>query len=288
MNSLSKLVPLSGALAMAAGMYARWIEPTWLRVTPVTVPLPNLPPAFDGYRIVHLSDIHLGTGLTPQYLRAVVQTANRERPDLLVLTGDLISIRGNGIEDAGAALAKLHAPDGVWAILGNHDYAASPRWIAALLDDAGIRLMINEHHVLRRGDDRLLLVGIDDVVRGMPDLCAALADAPEGVPAVLLAHEPDYAFTAAADPRITLQLSGHTHGGQVRLPGFGSLILPVMGHSFAAGLHRVHHLTVYITTGIGTGFFSFRFNCRPEIAVLTLVRGPREWLPARNHVRPVP
>ncbi len=287
MKRFSGLVTISGALA-AAGVYGRWVEPVWLRVRRETIPLPNLPPAFDGYRIVQLSDIHLGIPLSQRYLSAVVAVANRERPDLIAFTGDLTTARRDEIEAGGDVLAGLRAPDGVWAVLGNHDYYGGVQRVADVFEAAGIRLLVNEHHVLRRGDDRLLLAGIDDVVQGMPDLGAALAGAPPHAPVILLAHEPDFAYVAAADPRIALQLSGHTHGGQVRLPRFGALILPKLGRSFPMGLHRVRHVMLYVTTGIGTGYFVFRFNCRPEIAVLTLVRGPRAWLPPRNHVRPRP
>ena len=282
MKLLDRLIALAGALA-ATGVYARWIEPHWLRITRLKVPLPNLPPAFDGYRIVQLSDIHLGVPLTQRHLLPVIQAANRERPDLFVMTGDLATARRNETDAAAGILARLDAPDGAWAILGNHDYAPGPRHIEALLNAADIRLLVNDHHMLQRGSDRLALAGIDDAMRGMPNLCAALTGVPDQVPVILLAHEPDFAYTAAGDSRVALQLSGHTHGGQVRLPGLGALILPRLGHAFPVGLHRVHHLTLYVTTGVGTGYFALRFNCRPEIAVITLVRGPREWLPPRNH-----
>lgn len=280
--------PLAGAAGVLAALslYAWRVETRWLRVTRLTLPVPDLPPAFDGYRIAHLSDLHLGVPVTQRFLPAVVARANREQADLIAITGDFGTGQRDGLAAGEPVLARLDAPDGVWAVLGNHDYYVGPDAVEALLGRAGIRLLRNAHGMIRRGGARLVIAGIDDAIYGFPDLGATLAGVPEGQPVILLAHEPDYARFAAADTRVVLQLSGHTHGGQIRLPGRGPLMLPQLGHMFPAGAFLVERLALYVTSGTGTGRFAMRFNCRPEIAVITLVRGelPRH---STNGARPV-
>jgi uncharacterized protein len=268
-----RLSPLLGAGLAALGWYTWRVETRWLRIRRMTLPVPDLPPAFDGYRIGHISDLHLGVRLTQDYLPQVVQAANREQPDVLAITGDFATAQRDGFAAARPVLAGFHAPDGVWATLGNHDYYAGVARVTGLLDAAGINLLCNGHTTLRRDGSALVLAGVDDVIYGIPDLDAALGGAPADAPVILLAHEPDFARAAIAEPRVVLQLSGHTHGGQVRLPGVGPLLLPKLGHLYPAGAFRVGRLALYVTTGTGTGRFVLRFNCRPEIALITLVRG---------------
>jgi predicted MPP superfamily phosphohydrolase len=260
-----------GAALAAAGWYAWRIEPRWLQITRLTLPVADLPPAFEGYRIVQLSDLHLGVRFIQEYLPVVVQAANREQPDLLAITGDIATGRRKGLAEAQAVLADLRARDGVWAILGNHDYSVGVDLVASALREAQIRLLCNAHCVIRRASDQLVIAGIDDVVWGTPDLPKALHGAPEDSPVILLAHEPDFARIAAADPRIVLQLSGHTHGGQIRLPGLKPLILPTFGHAYPDGPYWVRGMVLYTSRGIGTGRMVMRFHCRPEMVVITLV-----------------
>lgn len=260
---------------VAAGWYATRIEPRWLRVRHLALDLPLLPRAFDGYRIAHFSDPHLGVPWTDAVLPRVVAAINDAAPDLIAMTGDLItwSRRGHVAPDVAAPFVNLRAPDGMWAVLGNHDYAA-PRLVRTMLDAVGFALLCNDAHVLSRGSDQIALVGLDDAVWGQPNLGAAFAAVPPDVPAILLAHEPDIAPLVAAYANTMLQLSGHTHGGQVMpLPGL-PLLLPKYGRTHFRGLSTVRHMPLYVTTGTGTGRFVVRWNCPPEIAVITL-RCPR-------------
>ena len=228
---------------------------------------------FEGYRIVHLSDLHLGVRLNHTRLPVIAAAVQRERPDLIALTGDFVTGGRNGLAEGEALLGALRAPDGAWAVLGNHDHSVGPDRVAALLRGAGIGLLRNASHMLRRGGDALVLAGVDDLVRGAPDLRAALtALRPTNRPS--LAHAPDFAPRAAADPRVALQLSGHSHGGQVRLPGGRPLILPRGGKAYPAGLYTIGGLQLFVTTGTGTGWLVVRLNCRPEFAVITLAAGP--------------
>ncbi|NDJ75370.1 MAG: metallophosphoesterase [Chloroflexi bacterium] len=268
--------PLSWLLAglAALGWYSWRVEPRWLRIKHLTLIVPGLPRAFDSYRIGHLSDLHLGVRLIQEHLPLVVQAINREQPDLLAITGDFATGQRDGLTTARDVLAAFHAPDGVWATLGNHDYHVGVDRVMALLDAAGINVLCNAHHTITRGPDQLVLAGVDDVIYGVADLNATLYRVNHGSPVVLLAHEPDYARIAVADPRIMLQLSGHTHGGQIRVPGLRPLILPKLGHLYPAGSFQIGHLALFVTTGTGTGRFVLRFNCRPEIAIITLRCGP--------------
>ena len=267
-----KLIAGAGSALAALAWYAWRVEPRWLRITRLTLPLPNLPPTFEGYRIVHLSDLHLSARVISRHLPIVVQAVRREQADLIAITGDFVTSHRHALTaEQIAALAGLRAPDGVWAIPGNHDMAAGIEEIERGLRAAGIRLLRNEHHIVRREGDRLILAGIDDVARGQPDLPATLAGVSPGDPVILMAHEPDFARIAAVDPRVALQLSGHTHGGQIRLPGL-PLMLPAFGQMYPAGEYQVGDMWLYVTRGIGVGLIVLRFNCRPEIAVLTLTR----------------
>jgi len=266
------LVSLGAALA-GVGWYAWRIEPRWLRVTHPVVALPDLPPVFDGYRIAHVSDVHLGVRANLEHLPVVIERVNQERPDVIAITGDFATGRRDNLLGGAPALSELSAPDGVWAVLGNHDYYAGIGAVGALLDRAGIGLLLNAHHAITRGADRLVLAGLDDVLHGIPDLNAALCGVPDSAPVVLMVHEPDYARIAAAEPRVRVQLSGHTHGGQVRLPGLGAPILPKLGHIYPAGRYTVGDgLTLFVSRGTGTGLVVLRLNCRPEITIITLRR----------------
>jgi len=266
---------LAGAALALAG-YAWQVETRRLRITRLTIRLPGLPPAFEGYRIAHLSDLHLGVRMNYARLPLIVAAVQRERPDLIVLTGDFATGTRDGLTEGPALLSALRALDGVWAVLGNHDHVAGANRVTTMLDAAGIGLLHNTSHTLRRGDDTLVLAGVDDAVQGAPDLRAALEGAPPDQPAILLAHTPDFAPRAAADPRVALQLSGHSHGGQVCLPGGRPLVLPRGGKAYPAGLYAIGDLQLFVTVGTGTSWLVARLNCRPEFAMITLAADPAQ------------
>jgi len=266
---------LIGAGLVALNWYAWRIEPISLKITRLILPVPNLPPAFEGYRIAHLSDLHLSVSLHLRQLPIIAKMITQEQPDLIAITGDFATAGVGELEGGQTDLAQLHAPDGVWAILGNHDYYAGASAVQAVIEDAGIVVLRNQHRFIQRGADCLVIAGVDDMLWGVPNLGAALDGAPHDAPVILMAHEPDYARIAQADPRVSLQLSGHTHGGQIRLPGIGALLLPKLGHVYTLGAYRIGQMALYVTSGTGTANKTIRFNCRPEIAVITLKRGER-------------
>ena len=197
--------------------------------------------------------------------------ANELAPDLIVLTGDYVLETAESIFDLTPALARLNARHGIFAILGNHDHWTNPAVVQQGLAEYGIELLHNRGVLLNQS--QLLLAGVDDLWSGEPDIEAALADWREDVPTVLLAHEPDFADDFLADGRIQLQLSGHSHGGQVRVPGMGPVVLPRYAQKYHNGLYSVSQGQVYTNRGIGIIGPAVRLNCPPEITEIVLQVG---------------
>lgn len=266
-----------GALATVGavtGVYSFFVEPRWLRIVTHTLTLPRLDPAFDGYRILHLSDLHVDDiTLSRAKLHKLAAQLNPLEPDLVVITGDIVTHLGRRYgRQAAEGLVPFAAPDGKIAVLGNHDHWTDPDHVTAMLEKNGVRVLRNAVHTLRRDNARLHIAGVDDVYEKAADLPAVLAQLPDDGAAVLLAHEPDFADTVAATGRFDLQLSGHSHGGQVCLPGSVPLWLPSLGEKYPAGLYRVGEHEMHLFTSRGTGSLTpnVRLNCRPEVAIVTL------------------
>jgi predicted MPP superfamily phosphohydrolase len=263
---------LRAALLGVAGVgYGTRIEPGWLDIEPVAVALPRLDPAFHGYRVAQLSDLHLGDWLTRERLDEVVALTNTLQPDLIALTGDFVTRRpADAAQDLIAALRGLRARDGVVAVLGNHDQWPTPAIIRQVLRESGIADLSNTVETLRRGGAALHLAGVDDAWHGLARLDRVLARLPGDGAALLLAHEPDFADTSAATGRFDLQLSGHSHGGQVVIPFVGPPTLPEMGEKYPSGRYQVGGMVQYTNRGVGMVRPHVRLNCRPEITLLTL------------------
>ncbi|MBE7556315.1 MAG: metallophosphoesterase [Anaerolineales bacterium] len=265
-------VVLGSAAAGAVGYgYSTEIEPDWLSVEQLEIPLKKLRPALEGFKIVHMSDIHLHPYTQLEFVQKAVAKANTLQPDLVVLTGDYVLESADSIFELAPALAGLNPKYGIFTSLGNHDLWTNAEVVLAGLRQAGLPVLVNDGVALGVGSDLLYLAGLDDGWSGQLDLTAALAKLPQDAPVILLAHEPDLADNFALDGRISLQLSGHSHGGQVRLPGIGAPILPYLGRKYDQGLYRVREMWVYTTRGIGLGPVPTRFNCPPEITEITLV-----------------
>lgn len=271
----TSLVSLAGTALAGLGSYAyaRDIEPSWVEVVPVTLRLPRLSSAFDGYRVVHISDIHLGTGvMTAERLAFIVDMVNAQQPDLVAITGDFVTHPPIDplIPGLVVTLMQLTPRDAAAAVLGNHDHWTAPDEIRQMLRDTGVVDLSNSVHTIRRGAAALHIAGVDDWWERQDRLDLVLAQLPEDGAAVLLAHEPDYADISAASGRFDLQLSGHSHGGQVIVPFVGPIVLPRYGRKYPLGLYSVGSMWQYTNRGIGTVKPSVRFNCRPEITVFTL------------------
>lgn len=251
--------------------YATGVEPRRLELVRVKVPVQRLPGAFHGLTIGQLSDLHLGPYVGPAQVSLAMDLLLDQRPDIVVVTGDFVTSLENGEADQVAqVLSRLAAPLGVFAILGNHDYWTNATVVVDAIDRSGVRLLRNAHAVLERSGELLYLAGVDDHWEQHDDLAAALRGIPAEGRAILLAHEPDFADQAARDPRVALQISGHSHGGQVRLPAFGTLHYPPFARKYGEGLHWVGGMPLYGNRGVGLVYPPIRFNCPPEVTVFEL------------------
>ena len=273
----SGLAALNVFLAGAAGLgYGTLLEPERLDVEQVPLKLPRLSPVFTGFRIAQISDIHMGGWMNRERLAYVVQNVIAQAPDLVVITGDFVighDWYGNvdvALSDLMEELKMLTTQHLTLAVLGNHDHWLDAAAVRAMLTKCGIREIGNDVHTLERKDAQLHLAGVDDRYVYKDRLDIVLEKLPEDGAAILLAHEPDYANQSAATGRFDLQLSGHTHGGQVVLPLWGPPILPHLGLQYPSGLYRVDGMWQYTNRGVGMSKPYVRINCRPEITVFTL------------------
>ncbi|MFC4768609.1 metallophosphoesterase [Effusibacillus consociatus] len=266
---------LGTAAVVGTGIYASVIERFWLNLTHVRIVLPRLPRAFGGFKIALFSDVHLGFFYSPQHLSTVVDLINRESPDVICFTGDFLDSRKSlrSLEPAIPVLERLNAPYGKFALLGNHDYRAGADPVIRGLERGGFRVLRNEHSAIRKQNEQVFLIGLDDVLEGKPNLEKAMEDLPPTACKILLAHEPDYADTARQYP-IDLQISGHSHGGQIRFPFVGPIYTTKLGRKYLSGLKKTGNLLVYTNRGIGTTCLPIRFLCRPEITMITLEPKP--------------
>jgi uncharacterized protein len=241
-------------------------------VESISIPIRGLHPALEGFTIVQMADIHLKPYTQANLVRRAVAIANQLHPDLIVLTGDFVwRIREAAFEIA-PILANLNARYGVYSVMGNHDYWLDIRALQAAFDASGLPVLYNQGLSIGVGDAVLYLAGMDDGWAGQPDLKLALNQAPIGAPLVLLLHEPDLADDVCRDPRISLQLSGHTHGGQVIICGRPPFFHPYLGKKYPAGLYKVWDSWLYTNRGLGCISVPLRINCPPEITQITLVR----------------
>jgi predicted MPP superfamily phosphohydrolase len=278
----------SAAAAVAAGTLtigadAAIFEPNDPKVVQVEIPIRRLPEGFDGLSIVQLSDFHYNE-LCAIPIRKAIQIVKKLEPDIVALTGDFVTVplwanflhdrnqAANSAEPCVRILRELKPRMGMFAALGNHDVNSDHRWITEIIESNGIPVLRNRSIPLETGNARIWLAGVDDVLEGKPDLDATLRSVPSGEPVILLVHEPDFADESARRP-IDLQLSGHSHGGQVWLPGIGAPWLPPLGREYPRGLRRVGNLSLYTNIGLGTIRLPIRLNCPPEITVLRLRRG---------------
>lgn len=250
--------------------YARMIERHNPVIERVRVPLKNLGNAFEGFRIVQISDLHVEPNFNPTLLRKTVELINGLKPDLIAITGDIITHNARAVAELTSPLAELKANTGVFASLGNHDVWTAPRRIAEALTHHGICVLTNTGVALTQDHTQLWVAGIDSAWAGDINLPAALKGRAKGAPCILLGHEPDYADEVAQRSGNLLQLAGHTHGGQVCLPGGQPLMLPTLGKKYARGLFQVGGISLYVNRGLGTIGPKARFSCSPEITEITL------------------
>ncbi|MEO1288653.1 MAG: metallophosphoesterase [Chloroflexota bacterium] len=268
---LIALITVGLILVVVTLIYANQIEPNWFEVTQTDLDIQKLPIAFDGYRIAHISDIHMDGGMTKDRLLSVAEKITEQQVDLIVITGDFVSNKVAYVADnLRDALSAFNAPDGILAVMGNHDHKSGVERVRGILAEVGIHELTNDVTSIECDNTRLYIAGVDDLFERKARLDLVLQKLPDDHPTILLAHEPDFADIATATGRFALQLSGHTHAGQVRLPLLGIVHTPDYGKRYRAGLYNVNNLQVYVTRGLGTVDLPIRFNCRPEITILTL------------------
>lgn len=269
----------------ALAVYGTEIDRHWLETTPYEVHLPGLPAEFDGFRVLQLSDIHIDEFTEPYFVRDTVDHINRLAPDAVLITGDFVThqlfprkfAEGSAWQCANI-LSKLKCPLR-YAIFGNHDVMVGENIVAEALEDNGITLLRNWYVPLERGKARIWLAGLDDPVEGRPDPEVAI---PEFIrnrpnePVILMCHAPDYANSLVHHPAgqsVRLMLSGHTHGGQIRIPFMPLTHLPPLGRIYVEGWFDLGSMQLHVNRGLGTVGIPVRFRCPPQLSLHTLRSG---------------
>jgi len=281
MNRRSFLKKALGSILAVAGLsgttyyYAREIEPGSLHINENIIASPSISPAFNHFKIVQFSDTHLGFQYTLDQFKQLTKTINDLQPDVIVFTGDLVDEphlyhwdnRLIGI------LRSLKAEHGKYWIYGNHDHGGyGTEIVLDVMEQAEFTLLKNSHTMIEIEGDTFILAGIDDVLLGKPNIKEALRDVNPDLFTVLLAHEPDYADKTVEFP-VDIQLSGHSHGGQIRFPFLGDVYTPAYAEKYVEGKYTLQNgkLDLYVNKGIGTTRVPYRFLCQPEIHLFTLM-----------------
>jgi uncharacterized protein len=258
------------ASCMATGVYASEIEPHRLVLERRSIRLPRLRQALDGFRIAIMSDHHLFPFTSRELLERAVEQANGLHPDLILLGGDYVCADVESIRELAPILGRLNARYGVFAAPGNYDSLLGLELIRSQLVAQSIEFLVNRGLYVGPSVGRLFLAGLDSACTGVPDPVRAFAGCRETDTALALVHEPDYFLKMVELTPVQLQLSGHSHGGQIRLPPFGPVILPRLGRIYHSGLYELNGRFVYTGRGLGMVGLPLRFNCPPELTEITL------------------
>ena len=282
---IKRTAAVVGTAGLAVATDATVFEANQPHLVRLEIHLQRLPEVLDGFTIAQLSDFHYDEHFSAIPIRKAVDWVNRLSPDMIVLTGDFVTVpelsdylhnekQGADVaEPCALALGKLRARHGVLAVLGNHDHDSDPDRVIAALTSQGIQMLRNSSVPVEIDAARLWFSGVDDVLTGKPEMETTLKGIPREEPVVLLAHEPDFADHAAGFP-VDLQLSGHSHGGQIRFPLIGAPLLPDLARKYPWGLRKIGPLTLYTNIGLGTIRIPARLNCPPEITLFTLRSAP--------------
>ncbi len=265
----------AGAVAVAGdGIF---LEPNRPRVVRQDFLLPHWPERLNGFTVALLSDFHYDPYFSVHPLHAAIPLVNNLHPDLIVLTGDFVSVPLAGDEKKAASAAEpcarllrqMTAPHGLWAVMGNHDQDTSPEHVTRALQAENIHVLANQSQAIELDSARFWLAGLNDVFSRTADVSKTLSRVPPGEAVILLVHEPDFADEVSRFP-VDLQLSGHSHGGQIRIPLLPPLYLPALAKKYVLGTYKVGPLALYTNAGLGTVTVPVRLNCPPEITLLTL------------------
>ena len=250
--------------------FGRW-ETQRLVVEEVVVAIRDLPPAFDGYRITFVTDLHSSRVVPGWWIEHAIARAMALGGDLVALGGDFVDDDAHYVPGLAGLLRPLRARDGVVAVLGNHDHYVDPVGVRAQLGAVGIRELLNRPLLLARGQDRLAVSGVGDLQCDAIDFASVLADVPASVPRVVLSHDPDVFAYWPEDVRLDLMLAGHTHGGQAYLPVLGPPFVPSQfGFRYLKGLFQERERQLYVSRGIGAAGVPIRWKCPPELTLVVL------------------
>ncbi|MEI7844268.1 MAG: metallophosphoesterase [Chloroflexota bacterium] len=269
-SALGILVAAAGVDYMIKNKFDAW------EVVQIQLVLPGLPASFSGMRLVQISDIHLGGWMNIQRLKSVLDIVQKIAPNVIAITGDFViwsrwaETKDSELDEMESELGSLARQIPILAVLGNHDHWADASVVTKMLTRAGVRTLNNDVESFQINGEFLYFGGVDDVLVESNRLDQVLAKLPEKSCAILLAHEPDFAVESAETGRFELQISGHSHGGQVNLPGVGPPVLPQWGKKFPSGLYKVGNMVQYTNRGVGMTRPYIRVNCPPEITVFTL------------------
>jgi predicted MPP superfamily phosphohydrolase len=267
----------AGSLGVIAGSglalagYARYVEPRWIKLERIALGLPIGADALAGMKIGFVTDLHSGPFTSLKTIARGLAMIEAERPDLVLLGGDFHSESPRYVAGVAELLGSFASqiPLGCVGVMGNHDYAVSGGQMVDALAAVGVRTLCNDAAEVQYHGAALWIAGIDDTLLGEPDALSAFAQVPDGAPVLSLWHEPLHAEQAAALGAFA-QLSGHTHGGQIRLPLIGALAVPKHGHRYIAGFSSIDEMPVYTSRGLGMYRPPLRLNCRPEVTLITL------------------
>ena len=266
-----------GLLGIGTAGYGFWVEPNWLRVEEVSLKLRRLASSFHGLRIAQISDIHMGGWMNSERFRRVVELISFQKPDFLLITGDFLighifdQNSEQNLQELIDIFSSLAKSIPSFAVLGNHDYWTNSSAVREMLRSSGIIDLTNSAFPVTRGRANLYLCGVDDIWEGDVRLNDVIEELKNESSAILLAHEPDFADVSSKTGRFDLQLSGHSHGGQVVVPFYGPLVLPYLGQKYPSGLYQVGEMFLqYTNRGVGMINPPVRFHCPPEITVFTL------------------
>ncbi len=262
-------VIMSGA---AKRLGSRTFVPEDFKVERLEVAIPKLPLPFRNYRILHISDIHYDQWISLERLSGIINLVNENDPDLVAITGDFVSYLVNDIieEEMISQLKRLKVKDVTVGILGNHDHWSGANGVRLILKVSNIYDLSNDVYTVRKDGASLNIAGVDSVMLKKDRLDLVLQKIPPEGPAILLSHEPDFATKSAATKRFSLQLSGHSHGGQFMIPGLGTPFRGPLFRKFPHGKYIVGNMVQYTSRGLGTNGYWIRVNCPPEITVIKL------------------
>ncbi|MBI3398199.1 MAG: metallophosphoesterase [Deltaproteobacteria bacterium] len=273
---LSRRQFLKGAMTVGAialitdGIF---YEPRHVVIERRTIAINNLPDAFEGFRMCQITDVHHGPFVGLGFIEGIVDKANSLNHDLMVLIGDYVFGSRKYIEPAISVLGRLKSPHGVLAVLGNHDHYEGAELTKDVFSKYNIPVITNSHRLVEIKNKAVCIAGVGDFYEDMQDLRAALKGVPDDIPRILLSHNPDYAEVMPKTERVDLVLAGHTHGGQIRLPfSIAPVNMSNYGQRYTGGLVKLTHTQVYVSRGIGMVGFPVRFNCPPEITMITLTK----------------